>query len=45
MINAIDGHFAELQKAQEKEQAQPQHEGNTPEQPEAAPQEKAAFTP
>ena len=45
MINAIDGHFAELQKAQEKEQAQPQHEGNAPEQPEAAPQEKAAFTP
>ena len=45
MINAIDGHFAELQKAQEKEKAQPQHEGNTPEQPEAAPQEKAAFTP
>ena len=45
MINAIDGHFAELQKAQEKEQAQPQHKGNTPEQPEAAPQEKAAFTP
>ena len=45
MINAIDGHFAELQKAQEKEQAQPQHEGNTPEQPKAAPQEKAAFTP
>ena len=45
MINAIDGHFAELQKAQEKEQAQPQHEGNAPERPEAAPQEKAAFTP
>ena len=45
MINAIDGHFAELQKAQEKEKAQPQHEGSTPEQPEAAPQEKAAFTP
>lgn len=45
MINAIDGHFAELQKAQDKEQAQPQHEGNAPEQPEAAPQEKAAFTP
>lgn len=45
MINAIDGHFAELQKAQEKEKAQPQHEGNAPEQPEAAPQEKAAFTP
>lgn len=45
MINAIDGHFAELQKAQEKEKAQPQHEGNPPEQPEAAPQEKAAFTP
>ena len=45
MINAIDGHFAELQKAQEKEQAQPQHEGNAPEKPEAAPQEKAAFTP
>ena len=45
MINAIDGHFAELQKAQEKEQAQPQHEGNAPEQPEAAPQEKAAFIP
>ena len=45
MINAIDGHFAELQKVQEKEQAQPQHEGNAPEQPEAAPQEKAAFTP
>ena len=45
MINAIDGHFAELQKAQEKEKAQPQHEGNVPEQPEAAPQEKAAFTP
>ena len=44
MINAIDGHFAELQKAQEKEQAQPQHEGS-PERPEAAPQEKAAFTP
>ena len=43
MINAIDGHFAELQKSQSKEQ--PQHEGNTPEQPEAAPQEKAAFTP
>ena len=45
MINAIDGHFAELQKAQEKEKAQPQHEGNAPAQPEAAPQEKAAFTP
>ena len=45
MINAIDGHFAELQKAQEKEKAQPQHEGSTPEQPEAAPQEKAAFAP
>ena len=45
MINAIDGHFAELQKAQEKEKAQPQHEGNVPKQPEAAPQEKAAFTP
>ena len=45
MINAIDGHFAELQKAQEKEKAQPQHEGSTPEQPEAAPQEKAAFIP
>ena len=45
MINAIDGHFAELQKAQEKEKAQPQHEDNPPEQPEAAPQEKAAFTP
>ena len=45
MINAIDGHFAELQKAQDKEQAQPQHEGSTPEQPEAAPQEKAAFAP
>ena len=45
MINAIDGHFAELQKAQEKEKAQPQHESNAPEQPEAAPQEKAAFTP
>ena len=45
MINAIDGHFAELQKAQAKEKAQPQHEGNTPEQPEAAPQEKSAFTP
>ena len=45
MINAIDGHFAELQKAQEKEQAQPQHEDNAPEQPEAAPQEKAAFIP
>ena len=45
MINAIDGHFAELQKAQEKEKAQPQHEGNAPEQPEAVPQEKAAFTP
>ena len=45
MINAIDGHFAELQKAQEKEKAQPQHEGNAPEQPEAAPQEKSAFTP
>ena len=44
MINAIDGHFAELQKAQEKEKAQPQHEGSTPEQPEAAPQEKAAFS-
>lgn len=45
MINAIDGHFAELQKAQEKEKAQPQHEDNPPEQPEAAPQEKAAFSP
>ena len=45
MINAIDGHFAELQKAQVKEQAQPQHEDNPPEQPEAAPPEKAAFTP
>ena len=45
MINAIDGHFAELQKAQEKEKTQPQHEDNPPEQPEAAPQEKAAFTP
>ena len=45
MINAIDGHFAELQKTQDKEQAQPQHEDNPPEQPEAAPQEKAAFTP
>ena len=45
MINAIDGHFAELQKAQEKEKAQPQHEGSTSEQPEAAPPEKAAFTP
>ena len=45
MINAIDGHFAELQKAQDKEQSQPQHEGNAPAQPEAAPQEKAAFTP
>ena len=45
MINAIDGHFAELQKTQEKEKVQPQHEGSTPEQPEAAPQEKAAFTP
>ena len=45
MINAIDGHFAELQKAQEKEQAQTQHEGTAPEQPKAAPQEKAAFSP
>ena len=45
MINAIDGHFAELQKAQDKEQAQPQHEGSAPEQPEADPQEKTAFTP
>ena len=45
MINAIDGHFAELQKAQEKEKAQPQHEDKPPEQPEAAPQEKAAFSP
>ena len=45
MINAIDGHFAELQKAQEKEKAQPQHEGNAPERPETAPQEKVAFTP
>ena len=45
MINAIDAHFAELQKAQEKEKVQLQHEGNAPEQPEAAPQEKAAFTP
>ena len=45
MINAIDGHFAELQKAQEKEKVQPQHEDNPLEQPEAAPQEKAAFTP
>ena len=45
MINAIDGHFAELQKAQEKEKVQPQHEDNPPEQPEAAPQEKATFTP
>ena len=45
MINAIDGHFAELQKAQEKEKAQPQHEDNAPEQPEAATQEKAAFIP
>ena len=45
MINAIDRHFAELQKAQEKEKVQPQHEDNPLEQPEAAPQEKAAFTP
>ena len=45
MINAIDGYFAELQKAQDKEQSQPQHEGNAPAQPEAAPQEKSAFTP
>ena len=48
MINAIDGHFAELQKAQEKEKAQPQHEGNTPEQKSEtqakdAPREKAAM--
>ena len=48
MINAIDGHFAELQKAQEKEKAQPQHEGNTPEQKSEtqakdAPWEKAAM--
>ena len=42
---AIDEHFAELQKAQEKEKVQPQHEDNPPEQPEAAPQEKATFTP
>ena len=45
MINAIDGHFAELQKAQEKEKAQPQHEDNAPEQPEAAPQEKPPLSP
>ena len=48
MINAIDGHFAELQKAQEKEKAQPQHEGNTPAQKSEtqakdAPREKAAM--
>ena len=48
MINAIDGHFAELQKAQEKEKAQPQHEGNAPErqsetQAKDAPREKAAM--
>ena len=48
MINAIDGHFAELQKAQEKERAQPQHEGNTPAQKSEtqakdAPREKAAM--
>ena len=48
MINAIDGHFAELQKAQEKEKAQPQHEGNAPEQKSEtqakdAPREKAAM--
>ena len=48
MINAIDGHFAELQKAQEKEQAQPQHEDNPPEQKSEtqakdAPREKAAM--
>ena len=48
MINAIDGHFAELQNAQEKEKAQPQHEGNAPErqsetQAKDAPREKAAM--
>ena len=48
MINAIDGHFAELQKAQEKEKAQPQHEGNAPAQKSEtqakdAPREKAAM--
>ena len=48
MINSIDGHFAELQKAQEKEKAQPQHEGNAPErqsetQAKDAPREKAAM--
>ena len=29
IINAIDGHIAELQKEQAKAKAQPQHEGNT----------------
>ena len=48
MINSIDGHFAELQKVQEKEKAQPQHEGNTPAQKSEtqakdAPREKAAM--
>ena len=47
MINAIDGHFAELQKAQEKEKAQPQHEGSPEQKSETqakdAPREKAAM--
>ena len=47
MINAIDGHFAELQKVQEKEKAQPQHEGSPEQKSETqakdAPREKAAM--
>ena len=52
IINSIDGHIAELQKAQDKEQTagqeQPDKEENTaPQQPEpeATAQDKAAFTP
>ena len=36
---------AHIREQKPNTQAQPQHEDNTPEQPEAAPQEKAAFTP
>ena len=47
MINSIDGHFAELQKVQEKEKAQPQHEGSPEQKSETqakdAPREKAAM--
>ena len=50
IINSIDGHIAELQKAQDKEQTagqeKPDKEENAaPQQPEATAQDKAAFTP